>query len=89
MESSEVNFIQLDVEKIVYLLDYLGFSKFLNVASKHEKIMDDKYVTEIKYSDGYDYLIIRPQSISFINEPYPEKIFFTAEDYAKLWRVFN
>jgi hypothetical protein len=89
MEASKVNFIQLDTEKLVYLLDYLGFENFLRVAGSHKKIMNDDCVTEIKYSDGYDILIVKPNTISFINDPYPEKVFFTAENYAKLWKVFN
>lgn len=89
MEAMEVNFIQLDTDKLVQILNYLGFEKFLKVSSKHEKILDDRYVTEIKYTDGYDTLIIKPTTISFIADPYPERVHFTAEMYVMLWKIFN
>jgi hypothetical protein len=89
MEALDVNFIELDVDKLVQILNYLGFEKFLKSSSKHKKFKNDVYVTEIKYSDGYDTLIIKPTTISYITGTYPERVHFTAEMYVMLWKIFN
>lgn len=82
-----VDFCTMPDEKLLMLIDYLGHTEVTKNSECEQKIKGGKCI-EKKWC-WYDELIVTPKEIFFAPDPHPRRSSFTAENYAKLFVLFN
>ncbi|TDG34808.1 hypothetical protein EZJ43_16675 [Pedobacter changchengzhani] len=81
-----VNFCTMQNAKLEALIDYLGHSEMLT--DKCEETSIDGVCVKKKWR-SWDELIVTEKEIRFSHSPYPGGVIFTAEQFEKLYRLFN